>query len=114
MFGLLDVRHMRRIFAPEKEITRHGRGDRDRCDQKAPPEAVADHASAARDELAVFGLVAAGAERPASLNSIDDLSHREGLEAISLLRTGAPKPKGQESLADASPYDFLMYMGLLG
>jgi hypothetical protein len=78
-------------------------------------EPVARPGPAARDELAAFGLCdAVSADGPASLRTVNQVSNGEGLESLALLRTEAQKPRRPESLADASPYDFLLYLGLMG
>jgi hypothetical protein len=116
MLDLLDVRHISRLFTHEKETTHSRLGPR-RIDVRGTPAervAVADRGLAARDELTAFGLCEARAEGPASLKTLSQVADDEGLEAISLLRTDTRKQSRPESLADASPYDFLLYLGLMG
>jgi hypothetical protein len=110
MFAVLHLRHHRDTAGkPRWALPRA----RDFIHRRTPP-AVADHDASQRDELAIHGLCDAGPEGPASLHSLDALGPEKGLEAVSLVRTGARRPKGQETLADASPYDLLGYLGLLG
>jgi hypothetical protein len=76
---------------------------------------VAHPGPSARDELAAFGLCdAVSADGPASLRTLNQISDREGLETLALLRTETQKPTRPESLAEASPDDFLRYLGLMG
>jgi hypothetical protein len=114
MIGFLDVRHIRHLLAHEKETARSGVGPQGGSLRVAPPQPVARPSAAAREELAAFGFCEASAEGPASLKTLNHVSAGEGLEALSLLRTDTRKPGRPESLADASPYDFLLYLGLMG
>ena len=109
MAGILHLPH---FHFPQMRIAWHTERVRDFPGREAPP-AVLEHDTKGREELAIFGLCDVGAEGPASLNSVCDLPAREGLEAMSLLTTGGPTPRGRETLADASPYDLLGYLGLL-
>jgi hypothetical protein len=115
MIGFLDVRHIRHFLAQEKETTRSRDGRRGGRPREAAAQPAARPGAAGRDELAAFGLCdAVSADGPASLKTLSQASDSEGLEAHGLLRTDTPKPRGPESLADASPYDFLLYLGLMG
>jgi hypothetical protein len=42
------------------------------------------------------------------------MSDGKGLEALGLLQTETRKTSRPESLSEASPYDFLLYLGLMG
>jgi hypothetical protein len=70
-------------------------------------------ASAPRDELALRGLTDVGLEGPASVHTLAALPPGEGLEAMGLLGARARRPRKAQTLADASPYDVLGYLGLI-
>ena len=111
MFSLFHVKHVHvseALRAWEQEF------DEQELVEHEAPEAGSEHRPATTEELAVFGLVEAGREGPASLASFDRLSAGERLAAIGLVSAGKWRPSGQESLADAAPYDVLGHLGLLG
>jgi hypothetical protein len=114
MLGLTHIHPLRRLFGPAARFVH----DRDhkvlRGRWRASPAVVPKTKARARDELAAFGLCDLGAGGPASLATLSDVSQRESLEALSLLRTGTPRSTSPTTLADASPYDFLLYLGLMG
>jgi hypothetical protein len=115
MIGFLDVRHIRHLLAHDQETARARVAAQDGRVREAPTQPVARPGPAARDELAAFGLCdAVSAEGPASLKTLSQVSDGEGLGTLGLVRTETRKPRRPETLADASPYDFLLYLGLMG
>ena len=115
MCGFLDVRYILHRLAHEPETARARVGPHDGRVREAPTLPAARPGPAARDELAAFGLCdVVSAEGPASLRTLNQVSSGEGLEALSLVRTKTRKPSRPESLAEASPYDFLLSLGLMG
>jgi hypothetical protein len=117
MISFLDVRHIRHFLAHEheQETARARVGARKGRVCEAATQPVARPAPAARDELAAFGLCdAVSADGPASLKTLSQVTGSEGLGALGLVRTEMRKPGRPESLAEASPYDFLLYLGLMG
>jgi hypothetical protein len=115
MIGFLDVRHIRHLLAHERHSARSHVGAQDGRVREAPAPPVARPGPTARDELAAFGLCdVVSADGPASLRTVNQVSNREALETFALLRTETRKPSRPASLAEASPYDFLLYLGLMG
>lgn len=107
MFDLLDVRDIRE---PEEETVQHPADDGDFGDQGASE--AADHPGLSpREELAIFGLVAVGAEGPPSLYSTNDLLARDTLGVFGLV--GAGGPARWKSLDTASPRDLLKMLSLM-
>ena len=115
MIGFLDVRRLRHLLAHEQETARARVAAPEGRVRETPRQPVARPGPAARDELAAFGLCdVVSAAGPASLRTVNQVSDREGLETLALLRTETRKPSRPASLAEASPYDFLLYLGLMG